>query len=80
VADVPNPKFKAALLTAARRQAELGDALADLEDVMSEVMPNAPLSGDVFTLNDKIDEILIELADKYKVEIPDPQDEQAPRG
>lgn len=78
MADEPNPKIKAALLAAARRQAELDDALADLEDVLKEVAPNDPLAGDVFTLNAKIDKILIDIADKYNVEIPDPQDERAP--
>jgi outer membrane murein-binding lipoprotein Lpp len=73
----PNPKIKAALLTAARRQAELDDALADLEDVLKEVAPNNPLASDVFTLNEKIDKILIDIADKYNVDIPDPQDERA---
>jgi hypothetical protein len=75
--DEPNPKLKIALLTAARRQAELDDALADLEDVLKEVAPNDLLAGDVFTLNEKIDKILISIADKYNVEIPDPQDDQA---
>jgi hypothetical protein len=74
----PNPKLKIALLSAARRQAELDDALADLEDVLKEVVPNDPLSSDVFALNEKIDKILIDIADKYNVEIPDPQDERAP--
>jgi hypothetical protein len=32
----------------------------------------------VFTLNDKIDKILIDIADKYNVEIPDPLGEPAP--
>jgi hypothetical protein len=74
----PNPKLKVALLAAARLQAELDDALADLEDVLKEVAPNAPLSSDVFMLNERIDKILIDLADKHNVEIPDPQDERAP--
>jgi hypothetical protein len=80
LANEPNPKIKVALLTAARRQAELDDALADLEDVLKEVAPNHPLTSDVFTLNEKIDQILIALADKYNVEIPDPhpQNERAP--
>jgi hypothetical protein len=80
MADQPNPKIKVALLTAARRQAELDDALADLEDVLKEVAPSDPLTSNVFTLNEKIDQILIALADKYNVEIPDPhpQDERAP--
>jgi hypothetical protein len=73
----PNPKLKIALLAAARLQAELDDALADLEGVLKEMAPNDPLSGDVFTLNERIDRILIDLADKYNVEIPDPQDERA---
>jgi hypothetical protein len=77
LADEPNPKLKVALLAAARRQAELDDALADLEDVLKEVAPNDLLAGDVFTLNEKIDKILISIADKYNVEIPDPQDDQA---
>jgi hypothetical protein len=76
--DEPNPKLKIALLTAARRQAELDDALADLEDVLKEVAPNDPLASEVFTLNDKIDKILIDIADKYNVEIPDPQEQRAP--
>jgi len=74
----PNPKLKIALLTAARRQAELDDALADLEEVIKEVAPNEPLAGDVFALNERIDKILIDIADKYNVEIPDPQDNRAP--
>jgi hypothetical protein len=32
LANEPNPKLKVALLAAARRQVELDDALADLED------------------------------------------------
>jgi hypothetical protein len=75
--DEPNPKLKIALLTAARRQAELDDALADLEDVLKEVAPNDPLASEVFTLNDKIDKILIDIADKYNVEIADPPGEPA---
>ena len=80
MADQPNPKIKVALLTAARRQAELHDALAELEDVLKEVASNDPLTSDVFTLNEKIDRILIDLADKYNVDIPDPnpQDKQTP--
>jgi hypothetical protein len=80
MADQPNPKIKVALLTAARRQAELDDALAELEDVLKEVASNDPLTSDVFTLNEKIDRILIDLADKYNVDIPDPnpQDKQTP--
>jgi hypothetical protein len=72
----PNPKLKIALLAAARLQAELDDALADLEDVLKEVAPNNPLPSDVFMLNERIDKILIDLADKYNVEIPDAQDER----
>jgi len=78
LANEPNPKLKVALLNAARRQVELDDALADLEDVLKEVAPNDPLAGEVFTLNEKIDKILIDLADKYNVEIPDPQGQRAP--
>jgi hypothetical protein len=74
----PNPKLKIALLAAARRQAELDDALADIEDVLKEVAPNDPLTSDVFTLNEKIDKILIDIADKYNIEIPDPQNHGAP--
>ena len=74
----PNPKLKVALLAAARRQTELDDALPDLEDVLKEVAPNDPLSSDVFMLNERIDKILIDLADKYNVEIPDPQDQRTP--
>jgi hypothetical protein len=70
----PNPKLKIALLAAARRQAELDDALADLEDVLKEVAPNDPLTGDVFALNEKIDKVIIDIADKYNVEIPDPEE------
>jgi len=73
MADEPNPKVKVALLAAARRQAELDDALADLEDVLNEVAPNDPLSSDVFSLNERIDQILMDLADKYKIDVPDPQ-------
>jgi hypothetical protein len=70
----PNPKLKIALLAAARRQAELDDALADLEDVLKEVAPNDPLTGDVFALNEKIDKVIIDIADKHNVEIPDPEE------
>jgi hypothetical protein len=58
----PNPKLKNALLTAARLQAELDDALADLEDVINEVAPKDPLTSEVFALNEKIDKILIHIA------------------
>jgi hypothetical protein len=75
----PNPKIKAALLLAARRQLELQDALGDLEDVLKEVAPNAPFPGEVFTLNDKLDNILMDLADKYKVDVPDSLDDETPR-
>jgi hypothetical protein len=78
LAPEPNPKIKVALLAAARRQAELDDALADLEAVLNEVAPNGPLTSDVFMLNEKIDKILIDIADKHNVEIPDPQDERTP--
>jgi hypothetical protein len=73
----PNPKLKVALLAAARRQAELDDALADLEDVLKQLAPNDPLSSDVFVLNKRIDKILIGLADKYNVDIPDAHDDRA---
>ena len=75
----PNPKIKAALLLAARRQLELQDALGNLEDVLKEVAPNEPIPGDVFTLNDKLDNILMDLADKYKVDVPDSLDDETPR-
>ena len=71
----PDPKIKAALLLAARRQLELQDALGDLEDVLKEVAPNDPLPGEVFTLNDKLDNILMNLAHKYKIDVPDSLDD-----
>ena len=77
--DEANPKIKAALLVAARRQIELEDALEDLENVLKEVVPNEPITGEVFELNDKIDKILMELADKHNVDVPDPQDREPPR-
>jgi hypothetical protein len=46
--------------------------------VLKEIAPNNPLASNVFTLNDKIDKILIDIADKYNVEIPDPRVERAP--
>ena len=79
MAEEPNPKIKAALLVAARRQIELEDALEDLENVLKEVVPNEPIPGEVFELNDKIDKVLMELADKHNVEVPDPQDGERPR-
>ena len=79
MAEEPNPKIKAALLVAARRQIELEDALEDLENVLKEVVPNEPITGEVFELNDKIDKILMELADKHNVDVPDPQDRETPR-
>jgi hypothetical protein len=70
----PNPKLKVALLAAARRQLELIDALADLENVLKEVAPSDPLTSDVFSLSEKIDKVIIDIADKYNVEIPDPEE------
>ncbi len=74
MADEPNPKIKAALLVAAQRQAELQNALADLEDVLTEVVRSDPFPSDLFAMNDKIDKALMDLADKHNVDIPDPQD------
>jgi hypothetical protein len=75
----PNPKIKTALLLAARRQLELQDALGHLEDVLTEVAPHEPLPGELFTLNDKLDKVLMELADKYKIDVPDSLDDETPR-
>jgi hypothetical protein len=74
----PNPRIKTALLLAARRQLQLQDALGDLEDVLTEVAPSEPFPGELFTLNDKLDNILMELADKYKIDVPDSQDDETP--
>jgi hypothetical protein len=73
VTDELNLKIKSALLLAARRQAELEYALEDLEDVLTEGAPNEPFPGDVFTQNAEIDKALMDLAEKHKVDIPDPQ-------
>jgi len=75
----PNPKVKTALLLAARRQLELQDALGHLEDVLTEVAPNEPFPGELFALNDKLDKALMDLADKYKIDVPDSLDDETPR-
>jgi len=46
--------------------------------VLKEVAPNDPLASDMFMLNEKIDKILIDIADKYNVEIPDQRDARSP--
>jgi hypothetical protein len=40
--------------------------------VLKEVVPNEPIPGEVFELNDKIDKILMDLADKHNVDVPEP--------
>ena len=75
----PNPKVKTALLLAARRQLELQDALGHLEDVLTEVAPNEPFPGELFALNDKLDKALMDLADKYKIDVPDSLGDETPR-
>jgi hypothetical protein len=75
----PDPRIKTAVLLAARRQLELQDALGDLEDLLTEVAPKEPFPGELFTLNDKLDKVLMDLADKYKIDVPDSPDDQTPR-
>jgi biotin-(acetyl-CoA carboxylase) ligase len=79
VANEPSQAVKVALLTALRQQAALAGALADLEDVLKEAAPNEPIPNDLFVLNEKIDGILVELADQYNVDIPDSQEGETSR-
>jgi hypothetical protein len=74
MAEGPIPKIKAALLVDARRQIEFEYALS----VLKEVVPNVPIPSEVFELNNKIDKILMEPADKHNVDVPEPQDREAP--
>jgi hypothetical protein len=68
VSDEPIPKIKAALLVAARRQADLEYALGDLEDVLKQELAHETFPADVFTQNADIDRAQMALADKYWVE------------
>ena len=79
MANEPSQAVKVALLTALRQQAALAGALADLEDVLKEAAPNQPIPSDLFVLNEKIDGILVKLADQYNVDIPDSQEGETSR-
>jgi len=77
VANGISQEVKAALQMALRQQAALAAALVDLEDALKEAAPNERIPGELFDLNEKIDGILVRLADRYNVEIPDTQGGQA---
>ena len=79
MANEPTQAIKVALLAALRQQAALARALADLEDELKEAAPKEPLPSELFRLNEKIDEILVGLADRYNVELPNLEDGEAPR-
>ena len=79
MANEPSQAVKVALLTALRQQAALAGALADLEDVLREAAPNEPIPSNRFVLNEKIDGILVQLADQYNVDIPDSQEGETAR-
>ena len=47
--------------------------------MLTEVAPNEPFPGELFNLSDKLDKVLMDLADKYKIDVPDSLDDETPR-